>query len=265
MTIVELSGGEDHRAVLDGISWETYERLLEDIGEGHTRLTYDDGKLEIESGSPGEGTMAIVELSPLDDEHVVLDGISWETYEQMLDDVGDGHLRLTYDEGRLEIMSPSGEHEFAKKVLARLIEHYCYEMGIPIAGYGSTTFKSRRKKKGLEPDECYYISHPKQTGDIDLTVDPPPDLAIEVDITTRSVRRQPIYAALGVAEIWRYDGKRVHFLHRLPAGVYESAQRSLAFPDFPLDVVNELLRVGLDDQNAAVLALAKWIGERRRS
>ena len=90
---------------------------------------------------------------------VVLDGISWGLYQQLLSEIGEGHLRLTYDDGRLEIMSPLPVHEPVKKILARLIEAYGEEMDVVVEGFGSTTFDREDLRKGLEPDECYYVQN----------------------------------------------------------------------------------------------------------
>src|SRR4051794_16559865 len=96
-------------------------------------------------------------LSP--ERRVTLNGVSWAFYQNMLAEIGDGHVRLTYDTGRLEIMSPSTLHERVKTVLGRLIEAYADEMGILIEGLGSTTFDREDLQKGLEPDECYYVQN----------------------------------------------------------------------------------------------------------
>jgi len=202
-------------------------------------------------------------LAQTSDDHVVLEGVSWEFYQRMLDEIGDGHTRLTYDNGRLEIMSPSGVHDQIKKVIARLIEAYGDETGISVQGFGSTTFKVEELRKGLEPDECYYVQRFDAIvgkENIDLTIDPPPDLAVEVDIFSRSVPRQPIYAALGVPEIWRYHDHAVTSLHRTIDGRYAQSAQSLAFPNLPLDVVSRLVSVGLSKgQPAAVRELKQWI------
>lgn len=195
---------------------------------------------------------------------VLLENVSWETYEQMLEDVGSGHLQLTFDEGRLEIMSPANPHEHIKKIIARITEAYADAMDIPIEGLGSTTWKSKRLQKGLEPDECYYVQHFEDVAGeagtrlLDLAKDPPTDLAIEIDITHRSIPRQPIYAALKVAEIWRWDGKRVLPLHRTRTGKYAAATRSLAFPDLDINFLNQIIQIALaDGQPASIKELRR--------
>jgi Uma2 family endonuclease len=199
---------------------------------------------------------------------VTLDGVSWQFYQNMLDEVGESHVRLTFDRGRLEIMSPLPIHEQVKKVLARLIEAYADEMHLTIEGLGSTTFDREDLQKGLEPDECYYVANASAVigkEEFDWTIDPPPDLAIEVDISRPDVARQPIYAALGVAEIWRYDGREVVSLHRVGGdrasgeARYVAGGKSLAFPELAMGELNRLLQVGLaEGQTAAVRGLREW-------
>jgi Uma2 family endonuclease len=202
----------------------------------------------------------------LTERRVVMNDVSWDFYQRMLAEIGDGRLRLVYDGGRLEIRSPSPIHEHVKKVLARIIEAYADACGVPVEGLGSTTFDREDLAKGIEPDECYYVAHAadvvgKET--LDLAVDPPPDLAVEIDISPPDVARQPIYAALGVPEVWRYDGQRVQFLRRAGASGYISADRSLSFPDLPLEQVNALIQIGLrQGQSAAVQALTTWLKAR---
>jgi len=201
------------------------------------------------------------------DDRVTLQNASWELYQSMLREIGDGHIRLTYDQGRLEIMSPSGFHEDIKKALARLIEAYADAAGIDIQGLGSTTFDRDDLQKGLEPDECYYIANAARIigkREIDATIDPPPDLAIEVDLSPPGVAKQPIYAALGVPEIWRYDGRRLICLHRTVENAtgarYMPAEKSLSFPLLAPADLGRFLELALTaGQSAAVRELRAWM------
>jgi Uma2 family endonuclease len=161
-----------------------------------------------------------------------LEGISWETYEHLVEDLGEQHLRLTYHRGRLTIMSPLPKHDRVKKFIGRMIEMLAIELRIPMSCYGSATWKRADMDAGLEADECYYVqSEPVVRGkdNIDLGVDPPPDLAVEVDITRQVLARLPIYVALGVPELWHYrDGKLLALV--LAPGGYVPSEKSLAFP-----------------------------------
>ena len=129
-------------------------------------------------------------------------------------------------------MSPLPEHEVGKRAIGRLIEQLTLELDIPIASFGSTTFRRKDRRKGTEPDECYYVAHESVTRGrkrLNLKRDPAPDLVIEIDITSPSIAREPIYAALGVPEIWRSNGRRIQCLH-LVGGTYHLRKHSLAFP-----------------------------------
>jgi len=175
---------------------------------------------------------------------VVIHGVSWQTYESLLRDIGEQHVFLTYDRGELEIMAPSNFHERYKKIISRIIEALTEELNIPIVSGGNTTFRREDLERGLEPDECYYVQHEPQMRNkwkIDLTQDPPPDLAIEMNYTHHALDRESIYAALGVPELWRYDGKRFEVLLLGPGGSYESSTRSIAFPFLPLDEVERFV------------------------
>jgi Uma2 family endonuclease len=193
-------------------------------------------------------------------------GISWETYERLLREVGDDHpgLHLTYDDGLLEIFMPGKKHEKVKTIVARLLEAYSDEVGIDAEDLGSMTFKQKKKKKGLEPDECYYVQNIAKVAEMQDEFDPakdsPPDLAIEVDITSSSISRQSIYAVLGVPEIWRYDGERIAPFLRQRSGSYVKVAKSAAFPKLDFAQLNRCLAIGLaETQPAAIRALRQWL------
>lgn len=200
----------------------------------------------------------------LDDvQHIVLDNVSWELYEHLLKEIGNRPIRLTYDHGDLEIMSPLPEHEASKKAIARMIETLAEELDLPIAALGSTTFRRKLKQRGLEPDECYYVRNYRAVRGkrrISLPRDPPPDLAVEIDITTRSVERLPIYAALGVPEVWRYDGRQVHCLLLGDDGEYRASGTSLAFPMLHPAELTQFIRVArLQDYTTAAKTFRRWV------
>lgn len=196
-------------------------------------------------------------------EHVVLAGVSWDTYSALLNELDGQNIRLTYDDGMLEISVPLPLHEKYKSMLGRMVELLSLERDIPISSFGSTTFRTKKFKKGTEPDECYYVqSEPKVRGkvDLDLKQDPAPDLAIEVEITSPSVSKLPIYAALGVAEVWRFDGTRLQSLHRTPAGEYVPHDTSLAFPFLKMaDVERIIRRLPTTDEMSVIRAWRDWL------
>ncbi len=122
---------------------------------------------------------------------------------------------MTYDHGMLEVMSPSTKHEDLKVVTASIVELVAEEWELEFKGLGSTTFRRRELEQGLEPDSCFYIQnveHIRTKEEIDPSVDPPPDLVIEIEIARPAVSKLPIYAGLGVPEVWVVDGERGHIL-----------------------------------------------------
>ncbi len=202
----------------------------------------------------------------IDPEHrFVLHGISWETYERLLHEIDDGAIRLTYDRGALEIMSPSRHHEKLKKLIARMIEIFTLELGIAIASGGSTTFRQALLERGLEPDECYWIaSEPRMRhkDDYDPESDPPPDLVVEVEISRSALDRLGIYAALGVPEVWRWNDERL-VPHRLgKSGAYSPARKSRALPFLAFAEVERFLARRLElDENSLIRSFRDWVRE----
>jgi Uma2 family endonuclease len=164
--------------------------------------------------------------------YVSLPNVPWRTYEDLLKSCDTRPYRLTYDRGVLEIMTVSSEHELEKTFLTRLVEAMAEELDMDLIGLGQTTWKREDLDKGLEADECYYLRAelPLQNrARVDLSLDPPPDLAIEVEITCSAMNRMAIYAAIRVPEVWRFDGQILRFF-RLQGSEYVQIERSLAFP-----------------------------------
>jgi Uma2 family endonuclease len=162
-----------------------------------------------------------------------LHDISWDSYEGVLAALGDHSLRHVYDCGTLEIiMSPLEEHDWLSKFLGRMIETLLFFLDLDLKCVGTTTQQRKRIRKGTQPDQAYYIaSEPKVRGrrKRDTSLDPPPDLVVEVDITRNSLKRMPIYAAMRVPEVWRHDGKALYF-YGLRKGQYVQIEFSLTFP-----------------------------------
>ena len=195
-------------------------------------------------------------------QHLVLEDVSWEFYESLLRELQEQRLQITYDQGRLEIMSPLPKHESIKQIIGAMVTQIAMERNIPMRQLGSTTYRRRKLRKGLEPDQCYYVQNEKKVrgrDDLDFEIDPVPDLAVEADVTSRSIDRLPIYAALGVREIWRHDGQRLHFLH-LVRGKYTSAQTSLAFPFLKVAELNRFLNIWSEMEEIAFLrSFRDWV------
>jgi Uma2 family endonuclease len=176
-------------------------------------------------------------------EIINLSGISWQTYETLLEELSDRRLRLTYNRGNLEIMAPSPEHERFKKLAGRFVETMAEELGIRIEPLGSTTFK-RPKLSGAEPDECFYIYNidaVRGKKRLDLAEDPAPDLVVEIDVTSPSDNRLQVYADLGVAEVWIYNGESLVIQH-LQNGIYVTSQMSQFFLKIPIPEIAGFLQ-----------------------
>jgi Uma2 family endonuclease len=197
-------------------------------------------------------------------QRLILDNVSWERYTRLLHTFSDRHLRLTYDRGVLEIMTLSHEHESAGRFLGRLAVTLTEELNLPIKEGGSTTFRKKRKQKGLESDNCYWIAHESAVRGkkvIKLRIDPAPDLAIEVDISRSSMNRMRIYASLKVSEVWRHDEQGLAFLVLNAGGKYDSVTTSPTFPlaITPADSMTFLdMRSQMDD-NAVIRQVRAWI------
>ncbi len=201
------------------------------------------------------------------EKRIVLNDVSWATFLALSREARGG--RLTYDRGQLEIMSPSYEHENVKGLIGRLIEVFTEELRIDIATAGSTTLSRQDLDRGIEPDECYYVAGADQVRgkeDIDLSADPPPDLAIEVDISRSSVKKLDICAALGIPEVWRYDGTKVRIHTLREDGRYENSTSSSIFPQFPLaELARTLRQRGVASETQIAREFRQWIRDNLRA
>ncbi len=172
---------------------------------------------------------------------IVIRNVRWETFEALLNDRGNDGPRIFYDEGTIEIMSPHRKHERLKTILGRLIEAFTEELDIDISSGGSTTLKSRWKEKGAEPDESYHVQHEaamRGKDEIDLAADPPPDLVLEVNLTTSTVDKLKIYGAFGVPEVWSYEENSGLVVWKLQSGgKYIARKSSQVLPKFPVAAV----------------------------
>jgi Uma2 family endonuclease len=196
---------------------------------------------------------------------VVLDGISWEVYDLLVRDLDDAEskVRVTYDNGRLVLMSPLFAHEGWKKLIGGMIELLALELNIPMRRLGSSTWRRKDVRKGLEADECYYVQHESRVrgkAELDLKRDPPPDLAVEIDITHFPVDREGIYAGLGVPELWQYKEGRVRALLRDNDGKYAPAEHSAAFPFLKVSEIERFLALWqTTDETTILRAWREWV------
>lgn len=197
------------------------------------------------------------------EQRFLLDGVDWRQYDQFLSLFEGRHVRLNYDQGTLEIMTTSGEHEWLKKLVARLFEVLTEELDIPIKSLGNWTLRREDLDRGLEPDECWYIAHEqavRNVVDFDLNEIPPPDLVVEIEVSRSVVNRLGLLAALGVPEVWRYDGRQLIVLVLSPDRQYVEHQISPTFPDIPCSAfVDHLQLRGATDETTVVRTFRKWI------
>jgi Uma2 family endonuclease len=195
-------------------------------------------------------------------DRVVLYNVSWEQYETFLEASGDRpSARMAYDNGTLEIMTPLPEHEYFKEAISDAVKDAAEELEIDYETYGSTTWRKQIKLAGAEPDNCFYFQNEaivRGRLDLDLSQgDPPPDLVLEIDMTSKSLDRFPIYARLGVPEIWSYDSGALK-IYLLQDGEYVSAQLSLALPQLPIQELPQLIE---DHRKAGRRAIRKAVRE----
>jgi Uma2 family endonuclease len=197
---------------------------------------------------------------------LVLEDIDWQTYSRLLRIFAERpSIRLAYDRGRLEIMSPLRKHEKLNRSLGRFVFILADELDLPMESGGSSTYRRRKKLRGLEPDDSYWIANASKVRNkdrIDLKVDPPPDIAIEVDLTHSSLNRMDIYAALNVPEIWRYADSSLAFLILGEEGKYAEGG-SLSFPGLKAsDLVPFLAQLGVMDEIALFREFREWVRQR---
>lgn len=206
-------------------------------------------------------------------DRVLLHNISWQQFENILDDIGQTRsARVAYDNGTLEIMTPLPEHEYYKENIGIAIQDIAEVLERDYESLGSTTWRKEAEMAGIEPDNCFYFQNEaKIRGQLeyDLNQDPPPDLALEIDLTSKSLNRFPIYARLGVPEIWCYDNGRLKIYLLQENKTYQEAEFSLVFPDLPVqeipDVINQNRSLGRRTIRRKIREWAIFNGKRKYS
>lgn len=192
-----------------------------------------------------------------------MSGVSWDEYEELLKELeGSRRVRISYDNGRMEIMTLSPEHEMPASLFGYLIQILTEELELEFVSIRSTTLKRKSQLQGKEPDDCFYIGDLDRIlgkKRLDLDFDSPPDLAIEVDVTNLSLDKMAIYAGLGVPEVWRYDEYQVEF-HRLAGKHYKQVTTSGLFPFLSPLVNTDHLSIGAaQGVNAMCRAFREWV------
>ena len=197
---------------------------------------------------------------------ILLQDIDWSDFEAILEELGEHRAsRVAYNNGTLTIMTPLPEHEVNKVLIGDLLKVLLEELDIEFWSLGSTTFKNKIMLQGIEPDDCFYIEHESAVrgkNRLDLTIDPPPDLAIEVEVTSRS--NPNIYASLGVPELWQFTKGKLQ-INLLQNGMYVESDISPHFPDLPLvDIIPEYLAKAKENgRNKAIKEFRQWLGNKK--
>ncbi len=194
-------------------------------------------------------------ISTLAEHRVLIDGVSWQTYSALVDESEHASGRMTYDEGTLEIMCPAMPHESSKSLIGRMIEMFTLIRRIDIRTSASTTFRRTDLKRGFEADESYYVQNAeliRGKREIDLSIDPPPDLVVEVEITRSAIDKLRLFASMGIPEVWRYDGKTL-WVGSLRNDRYAETKVSRVLPDFPLELAGELLAQRFDTSETELI------------
>ncbi|MGV0027984.1 Uma2 family endonuclease [Phormidesmis priestleyi] len=207
--------------------------------------------------------ITLIPSSSKQTQHIVFEGVSWATYQALLHDLGDRRSsRLAYDRGTLEIIMPSDLHEFINRFLEALVRVLAEESNLRLRGYGSTTLDREDLEQGAEPDACFYIQNVGRIlgKKLDITTDPPPDLAVEVDITSSSRRRFGIYLQLQILEVWRYTKSRGVVIYQLQNGEYVECEFSPTFPMISGAVLGQFLQLAdTEDDISVVRSLRQWL------
>lgn len=196
------------------------------------------------------------------EDRVLLNNVSWSTYEKLLTGLIDQSApRLTYDNGKLEIMSPGPLHERLTSILETIIDRYAEEIDLNIYCLRSTTFKRKIFQRGFEPDSCFYIRNEVRVrgkDKLNLRVDPAPDLVIEIDITGASIDKFSIFSEMKIPELWLHDGHKLT-IYRLQNGSYAESTKSESFPSLKSSELSKFIRQSKDLPSTQFLkALRKW-------
>ena len=210
-------------------------------------------------------TLQLKQLSVPPGQRIILTDVSWSKFEDILQELGEKRTsRVAYSQNQLEIRMPLPEHEFDKELIGDMVKILLEELEVDRECYGSTTFKRKDMAAGIEPDNCFYIQNYRlMIGKrrLDLTVDPPPDLAIEVDVT--STTQISAYEALGVPELWQFSQGRLR-INLLQGREYVESDSSSTFPDFPIvEGVSQFVEMSLvQGSSVALRAFRKWVREK---
>jgi Uma2 family endonuclease len=206
---------------------------------------------------------AVIVAAKQGENRVALKGISWLSYQQILNALPDSRAaRLTYDRGILEITMPLIKHEFSRCLIEVFIRILVMEMGLKLKTMGSTTMDYPDLERGAEPDCAYYIQNqPKVAGKtVDFSQDPPPDLVVEVDITHTDIDKNRLYASMGVPEFWRFNGQELK-IYTLLKATYVESDHSPTFPWVQKEYLYNFLEEAQQDEIAAEVKFRAFVKE----
>ncbi|MBD2724954.1 Uma2 family endonuclease [Nostoc sp. FACHB-892] len=207
-------------------------------------------------------TLQLRQLSVPPGHRVIVHDVKWQEFEAILEELGEHRTsRLAYSHGTLEMRMPLPKHEKAKVIIGDLVKILLEELEINCETFGSTTFKREDMAFGVEPDDSFYIqNHAQMIGKerIDLTIDPPPDLAIEVDVTSKT--QLDAYEALQVPELWRYEDGKLQ-INILQDGKYIESKISSTFPNlFIIEVIPRFVEQSQTlGRSPTLRAFRQWI------
>ena len=240
---MSVTSNETHDLpVIHSVSRHTYQAIAAALGEACANLKYDCHALIVPR---------------------LVSGLQPKQYEEFLKALGDTRLRHAYDGNILEI-SPRRDHDGVSRLLLRLVLEAADERGIDVEAIGATTLFKSGMEKGLEPDETFYIANLALVEGKDRfepDVDPPPDLAIEIDVTHKLVSRMKLYATFGVPELWRYEKNRI-VMYQLNGADYEPIERSISFPFLDGATLTRFAAMhGEMNQSKIARAFTQWLRE----
>lgn len=199
--------------------------------------------------------VGLLQTQTIAENRTSLSNVRWETFIELAEQRRGSIPRMTFNEGVLELMSPLRQHENIGRLIGRTVETYTEELEIEIHSVASTTFKRKDLQRAFEADESYYIQHAdmmRAKEHTDLTIDPPPDLVIEVEMTSSLIEKVELFATMGVPELWRHDGESLR-MYTLVANRYQLIESSLALSGLTSQKLNLFLDKRFETGETAII------------
>jgi Uma2 family endonuclease len=203
-------------------------------------------------------------IAPIGEKRITLRNLDWQAYQQLRKLLENrSRVRFIYDRGTVELTMPLEEHESAAQLIDLFIRILVVELGLKIKSMGSTTLDREDLDRSAEPDKEYYIQNqPKVSGRlVDFSQDPPPDLVVEVDITHTDIKKNLLYAKLGIPEFWRFNGEEWR-IYQLQEQAYVECDRSPTFPIIEKADLYRFLTAAQQDEVSAELEFRAWLKQK---